>query len=183
MAQVLRALFSLWPKRPRSHDTLTVLAKIVAKCEKKTSDMPDRGDANQARRALTGRSVLDQNRDFFDQFFTRVVRSRFKAASDESASRRMTIIAGSCTAARCQLMANGHLLVMLASSMASTAPEIQISCLAPDPALRPAIRRALRYQPPTGWLDSDSAHLVGDLTTWLDTTIASFLEWSAATLA
>ncbi|MBV9121286.1 MAG: hypothetical protein JOZ39_11315 [Chloroflexi bacterium] len=140
-------------------------------------------DGAEPQQKLGSRTVLDQNRDFFDQFFTRVVKSRFKVASDESAIRHMNIIVGSCTTARCQLTANGHLLVLMAAQMASTAPEIQISYLAPDGADRPAVRRMLRYGPPNGWIDPDSARAVGDLTTWLDLTIASFLEWSAATLA
>lgn len=145
--------------------------------------MPEKGESGQARRVAIPRGVLEQNRDFFDQFFTRVVKARFKVASDESAVRHMSIIVGSCTAARCQLMANGHIMVLLAAQMASTAPEIQVSYLAPEGALRPALRRTLRYQPPRGWIDPDSAQAVGDLTTWLDLTITAFLEWSAAALA
>jgi len=45
------------------------------------------------------------------------------------------------------------------------------------------VHRTLRYQPPSGWIDPDNAQAVGDLTTWLDLTIASFLEWSAGALA
>ncbi len=143
--------------------------------------MPDKDDAMpKAKRALATRGVLEQNRDFFDQFFTRVVKTRFKVASDESAVRRMNIIVGSCTAARCQLMANGHLLVLMASQMATTAPEIQVSYSGPDGSSSSPVQRTLRYQPPSGWIDPESAHAVGDLTTWLDLTIASFLEWSGA---
>jgi hypothetical protein len=141
--------------------------------------VPDKGDAGQGKRLLTGRTVLEQNHDFFDQFFTRVVKTRFKVASDESAVRHMNIIVGSCTTARCQLMANSHVLVLMASQMASTAPEIQVSYSAPEGAVRAALRRTLRYQPPSGWIDPDNTQAVGDLTTWLDLTIASFLEWSA----
>ena len=126
------------------------------------------------------RGVLHQNRDFFDQFFTRVVRRRFELASDESSARQMSIIVGSCNAARCQLTANNHLLVLTAARMATTQPEIAVACLPPDGASREALRSALRYQPPAGWLDSSSQELVGDLTTWLGATIASFLEWSAS---
>jgi hypothetical protein len=129
------------------------------------------------------RTVLEQNRDFFEQFFTRVVKTRFKVASDESAIRHMSIIVGSCTTARCQLMANGHVLVLMAGQMSSTSPEIAISYCAPEGAARPQVRRTLRYQPPSGWVDPDNAQAVGDLTTWLDLTISSFLEWSAAALA
>lgn len=132
------------------------------------------------KRALATRSVLEQNRDFFDQFFTRVVKTRFKVASDESAVRRMNILVGSCTTARCQLTANSHLLVLLASHMASTAPEIQVSYTGPEHSPRPMVQRILRYQPPNGWVDPDSNLAVGDLTTWLDLTISSFLEWAAA---
>ena len=145
--------------------------------------MSEQAEGGQVRRVVSPRGVLEQNRDFFDQFFTRVVKTRFKVASDESAVRRMNIIVGSCTSARCQLMANGHIMVLMAAQMASTAPEIQISYLAPEGAPRPAVRRTLRYQPPNGWIEPDSAHAVGDLTTWLNLTIASFLEWSAAALA
>jgi hypothetical protein len=146
--------------------------------------MPDREQPVQrSRRALTTRSVLEQNRDFFDQFFTRVVRTRFKVASDESSVRHMNIIVGSCTSARCQLMANSHLLVLLASQMSSTAPEIQVTYVAPDGTAREPVQHTLRYQPPRGWVSPDSSQAVGDLTTWLDVTIAAFLEWSAAALA
>jgi hypothetical protein len=145
--------------------------------------MPEREEAAPRKRTLAARSVLDQNRDFFDQFFTRVVKTRFKVASDESSVRHMNIIVGSCTTARCQLMANGHVMVLLASQMSSTAPEIQISYAAPEGSLREPVQRTLRYQPPNGWIDPESARTVGDLTTWLDLTIASFLEWSAATFA
>lgn len=145
--------------------------------------MSDKGENGQARRVAAPRGVLEQNRDFFDQFFTRVVKTRFKVASDESAVRHMNIIVGTCTAARCQLMANGHIMVLMAAQMASTAPEIQVSYLAPEGAQRPSVRRTLRYQPPNGWIDPDHARAVGDLTTWLDLTIASFLEWSAAAIA
>ena len=146
--------------------------------------MPDKEEAApKTKRSLAVRGVLEQNRDFFDQFFTRVVRTRFKVASDESAVRRMNIIVGSCTAARCQLTANGHLLVLLASQMASTVPEIQVAYSGPDGSARPPVQRTLRYQPPSGWVDPESSHAVGDLTTWLDLTISSFLEWSAAALA
>jgi len=95
----------------------------------------------------------------------------------------MNIIVGSCTAARCQLMANGHVMVLLASQMSSTAPEIQVSYAGPEGSPREPVQHTLRYQPPAGWIDPDSARVVGDLTTWLDLTIASFLEWSAAALA
>jgi hypothetical protein len=142
--------------------------------------MPDRDDSGHRRRALAPRSVLEQNRDFFDQFFTRVVRTRFRVASDESAVRHMNILVGSCTSARCQLTANGHVMVLLASQMASTAPEIQVSYSPPDGSSREPVQRTLRYQPPNGWIDPENARVVGDLTTWLDLTIASFLEWSAA---
>lgn len=145
--------------------------------------MPEKEEAGPRKRAVMARSVLDQNRDFFDQFFTRVVKTRFKVASDESSVRHMNIIVGSCTTARCQLMANGHVMVLLASQMSSTAPEIQISYAGPEGSLREPVQRTLRYQPPSGWIDPDSARTVGDLTTWLDLTIASFLEWSAATFA
>ena len=145
--------------------------------------MPEREEAVPKKRTLVARGVLDQNRDFFEQFFTRVVKTRFKVASDESAVRHMNIIVGSCTTARCQLMANGHVMVLLASQMSSTAPEIQISYAAPEGSSREPVQRTLRYQPPSGWIDPDSARTVGDLTTWLDLTIASFLEWSAAALA
>ncbi|HLY66738.1 MAG TPA: hypothetical protein VKU60_14485, partial [Chloroflexota bacterium] len=84
--------------------------------------MAEKEQSGQRKRALATRSVLEQNRDFFDQFFTRVVKTRFKVASDESAVRHMNIIVGSCTSARCQLTANGHALVLMASQMASTAP-------------------------------------------------------------
>jgi len=143
--------------------------------------MPEK-DGADLKPTLTSRSVLEQNRDFFDQFFTRVVRTRFKVASDESAIRHMNIIVGSCTAARCQLAANGHFMVLMAAQMACTAPEIQVSYVAPESAVRPAVHRTLRYQPPSGWIDPDNAQAVGDLTTWLNLTIASFLEWSAAAL-
>jgi len=73
--------------------------------------------------------------------------------------------------------------VLLASQMASPNPEIQVSYIAPDGADRPSVHRTLRYQPPSGWIDPDNAQAVGDLTTWLDLTIASFLEWSAGALA
>jgi hypothetical protein len=140
--------------------------------------MPDREQpAQRSRRALTTRSVLDQNRDFFDQFFTRVVKTRFKVASDESSIRHMNIIVGSCTSARCQLMANRHVLALLASSMSSTAPEIQVSRSGPEGSGRESVQRTLRYQPPTGWVDPGNSNAVGDLTTWLDATITSFLEW------
>src|SRR5713226_9537543 len=143
--------------------------------------MSDREEAApKSKRALATRGVLEQNRDFFDQFFTHVVKTRFKVASDESAVRQMNIIVGSCTSARCQLMANGHVLVLLASQMSSTAPEIQVSYSGPDGSARDPLQRTLRYQPPTGWVNPDSAQAVGDLTTWLDLTIAAFLEWSAA---
>jgi hypothetical protein len=145
--------------------------------------MPEREEQVQKKRAVVMRGVLEQNRDFFDQFFTRVVKTRFKVASDESAVRHMNIIVGSCTSARCQLTANGHALVLMASQMASTAPEIQISYLAPDASARPPVQRSLRYQPPSGWVDPESLHAAGDLTTWLDITIASFLEWTAATVS
>ena len=145
--------------------------------------MPEREEQVQKKRSVATRGVLEQNRDFFDQFFTRVVKTRFKVASDESAVRHMNIIVGSCTSARCQLTANGHALVLLASQMASTAPEIQISYAGPDGSIRPAVHRCLRYQPPTGWVDPESLHAAGDLTTWLDTTIASFLEWTAAAVS
>lgn len=143
--------------------------------------MPEKEEpAVQKKRALTTRSVLEQNRDFFEQFFTRVVKTRFKVASDESAVRHMNIIVGSCTTARCQLMANSHVLVLLASQMSSTAPEIQVTYSGPEGSPRRVVQRTLRYQPPSGWIDPDSAIAVGDLTTWLDLTIASFLEWAAA---
>src|SRR5438132_8203423 len=116
--------------------------------------MPDKEEAApKTKRSLAVRGVLEQNRDFFDQFFTRVVRTRFKVASDESAVRRMNIIVGSCTSARCQLMANNHLLVLMASQMASTAPEMQVSYSAPDGSSRQPVQRMLRYQPPSGWID------------------------------
>ena len=95
----------------------------------------------------------------------------------------MNILVGSCTAARCQMTANGHVMVLLASQMASTAPEILVSYSAPDGTEREPVQRTLRYQPPAGWIDPENARVVGDLTTWLDLTIASFLEWSAAALA
>lgn len=142
--------------------------------------MPEKEEQAQHKRAIATRSVLEQNRDFFDQFFTRVVKTRFKVASDESAVRHMNIIVGSCTSARCQLTANGHALVLMASQMSSTAPEIQITYSGPDGSGRSAVQRSLRYQPPTGWVDPESSHAAGDLTTWLDLTIASFLEWTAA---
>jgi hypothetical protein len=146
--------------------------------------MPDREQPTQrSRRAPSTRTVLEQNRDFFDQFFTRVVKTRFKVASDESAVRHMNIIVGSCTSARCQLMANAHMLVLMASQMASTAPEIQVTYTGPEGSFRESVQRTLRYQPPNGWIDPDESQAVGDLTTWLDSTIASFLEWSAAALA
>ncbi|HVA24639.1 MAG TPA: hypothetical protein VMW62_09615 [Chloroflexota bacterium] len=145
--------------------------------------MAEKEEQVQKKRAVATRGVLEQNRDFFDQFFTRVVKTRFKVASDESAVRHMNIIVGSCTAARCQLTANGHALVLMASQMASTAPEIQISYAAPDGSPRPPVQRSLRYQPPSGWVDPESSHAAGDLTTWLDLTIASFLEWTAATVS
>lgn len=145
--------------------------------------MPEKEEQVQKKRAVATRGVLEQNRDFFDQFFTRVVKTRFKVASDESAVRHMSIIVGSCTSARCQLTANGHALVLLASQMASTAPEIQITYTAPDGSARPPVQRSLRYQPPSGWVDPESAHAAGDLTTWLDLTIASFLEWTAAAVS
>lgn len=145
--------------------------------------MPDQEERAHKKRAVAARSVLDQNRDFFDQFFTRVVKTRFKVASDESAVRHMNIIVGSCTSARCQLTANGHMLVLMASQMASTAPEIQISYSGPEGTGRSPVQRTLRYQPPSGWVDPESDQAAGDLTTWLDLTIASFLEWTAATLA
>jgi hypothetical protein len=144
--------------------------------------MPEKEESTPRRRAVATRSVLEQNRDFFDQFFTRVVRTRFKVASDESAIRHMNILVGSCTAARCQMTANGHVMVLLASQMASTAPEILVSYSPPDGAERDPVQRTLRYQPPAGWVDPENARVVGDLTTWLDLTIASFLEWSAAAL-
>jgi len=139
-------------------------------------------DTSEVKRPAP-RTVLEQNRDFFEQFFTRVVKTRFKVASDESAIRHLSIIVGSCTTARCQLMANGHNLVLMAGQMSSTSPEIAISYSAPEGADRPAVHRTLRYQPPSGWVDPDNAQAVGDLTTWLDLTISSFLEWSAAALA
>ncbi|SRR5581483_2177963 len=142
--------------------------------------MPDREETSQPKRALAPRGVLEQNRDFFDQFFTRVVKTRFKVASDESAIRHMNIIVGTCTAARCQLSANGHALVLLAAQMASTAPEIQITYVGPEGSLREPVQSTLRYQPPTGWIDPPSERPVGDLTTWLDQTISSFLDWVAA---
>jgi hypothetical protein len=145
--------------------------------------MPEKEEQVQKKRAVATRGVLEQNRDFFDQFFTRVVKTRFKVASDESAVRHMNIIVGSCTAARCQLTANGHVLVLMASQMASTAPEIQITYLGPDSSARPPVQRSLRYQPPSGWVDPESSHAAGDLTTWLDLTIASFLEWTAAAVS
>ena len=144
--------------------------------------MPEREEQVQKKRSAPTRGVLEQNRDFFDQFFTRVVKTRFKVASDESAVRHMNIIVGSCTSARCQLTANGHALVLMASQMASTAPEIQISYAAPDGSARQSVHRSLRYQPPNGWVDPESSHAAGDLTTWLDLTISSFLEWTAATV-
>ena len=145
--------------------------------------MSDREEAApKSKRALATRGVLEQNRDFFDQFFTHVVKTRFKVASDESAVRQMNIIVGSCTSARCQLMANGHVLVLMASQMASTAPEIQVSYGPPEGSTRPTVQRTLRYQPPSGWIDPESSHAAGDLTTWLDLTISSFLEWSATAL-
>ena len=140
-------------------------------------------DTGEVKRPPATRSVLEQNRDFFDQFFTRVVKSRFKVASDESSVRHMNIIVGSCTAARCHLVANGHTLVLMASQMASTGPEILVSYSAPDGSDRAPVHRTLRYQPPSGWVDPESQMPVGDLTTWLDLTIRSFLEWSAAALA
>jgi hypothetical protein len=145
--------------------------------------MPEKEEQVQKKRAVVTRSVLEQNRDFFDQFFTRVVKTRFKVASDESAVRHMNIIVGSCTSARCQLTANGHTLVLMASQMASTAPEIQITYLGRDGSTRPPVQRSLRYQPPSGWVDPESSHAAGDLTTWLDLTIASFLEWTAAAVS
>ena len=145
--------------------------------------MAEKESAGDTKRTAPRRTVIEQNRDFFDQFYTRVVKTRFQVASDESAIRHMNIIVGSCTAARCQLMADGHTLVLLASLMASTNPEIQVSFAAPDGADRPPVRRTLRYQPPSGWIDPDNAQAVGDLTTWLNLTISSFLEWSAGALA
>src|SRR5581483_11887104 len=127
-------------------------------------------ESGELKRTSGRRTVLAQNRDFFDQFYTRVVKARFKIASDESAIRHMNIIMGSCTAARCQLMANGHMLVFMASQMSSTSPEIQIAYTAPEGADRPAVHRTLRYQPPSGWIDPENAQAVGDLTTWLDLT-------------
>src|SRR5438270_2123667 len=103
--------------------------------------MPEKEESTPRRRALATRSVLEQNRDFFDQFFTRVVRTRFKVASDESSVRHMNIIVGSCTSARCQLTANGNAMVLLASQMASTAPEIQVSYSPPDGTSREAVQR------------------------------------------
>src|SRR5690349_11280555 len=133
--------------------------------------MPDREQpAQRSRRAIAARSVLEQNRDFFDQFFTRVVKTRFKVASDESSVRHMTIIVGSCTSARSQLMANGHVLVLLASQMSSTAPEIQVTYNGPEGSPRQPVQRSLRYQPPNGWVDPDRDEAVGDLTSWLDLT-------------
>lgn len=140
-------------------------------------------ESGETKRVSARRTVIEQNREFFDQFFTRVVKARFKVASDESAIRHMNILVGSCTAARCQLVANSHTLVLMASLMASTNPEIQVSYSAPEGDSRPAVRRTLRYQPPSGWIDPDNAQAVGDLTTWLNLTISSFLEWSAAALA
>src|SRR5690348_4630584 len=145
--------------------------------------MPERSEHSPAKRLLASRSVLEQNRDFFDQFFTRVVKTRFKVASDESAVRHMNIIVGLCTAARCQLTANGHALVLMASQMSSTAPEIQVSYAAPDGSARQPVQRTLRDQPPSGWIDPESALAAGDLTTWLDLTITSFLEWTAAAVS
>ena len=144
--------------------------------------MPEKDEpaVHKQKRALATRSVLEQNRDFFDQFFTRVVKTRFKVASDESAVRHMNIIVGSCTTARCQLVANAHALVLLASQMSSTAPEMLVTYTGPEGSSRPGVQRTLRYQPPNGWIDPDSDSAVGDLTTWLDVTIAAFLEWSAA---
>src|SRR5487761_427586 len=107
--------------------------------------MAEKEEQVQKKRAIATRSVLEQNRDFFDQFFTRVVKTRFKVASQ----------------------------------MSSTAPEIQITYSGPDGSGRSAVQRSLRYQPPTGWVDPESSHAAGDLTTWLDLTIASFLEWTA----
>src|SRR5437763_15267757 len=109
----------------------------------------------QGRKALVARSVLQQNREFFDQFFNRVVKTRFRVASDESAARQMTIVIGSCTAARCQLMANGHTMVLTAAHMASTAPEIQFTYGAPENSDRAGVERRLQYQPPAGWLDPE----------------------------
>ena len=145
--------------------------------------MPEKDEQVHKKRAVATRGVLDQNRDFFDQFFTRVVKTRFKVASDESAVRHMNIIVGSCTAARCQLTANGHALVLIASQMSSTAPEIQISYAGPDGSTRTPVLSSLRYQPPNGWVDPESSHAAGDLTTWLDLTISSFLEWTAAAVS
>jgi hypothetical protein len=145
--------------------------------------MPDKEEQVQKKRAVATRGVLEQNRDFFDQFFTRVVKTRFKVASDESAVRHMTIMVGSCTAARCLLTANGHALVLMASQMASTAPEIQIAYSGPEGSGRSPVQTLLRYQPPSGWVEPESSQAVGDLTTWLDLTIASFLEWTAAAVS
>lgn len=142
--------------------------------------MAEPGKEGEAQKALANRSVLHQNRDFFDQFFTRVVKTRFKVASDESAARQMSIIVGSCNAARCQLSANGHVMVLTASQMASTAPEILVSYTAPEGSNRESQLYTLRYQPPGGWVDPQTMDLVGDLTTWLEVTIASFLAWSAS---
>ncbi|MDE3075484.1 MAG: hypothetical protein KGJ86_08650 [Chloroflexota bacterium] len=136
-------------------------------------------EQGDARRALESRSVLHQNRDFFDQFFTRVVKTRFRIASDESGVRQMSIVVGPCNAARCQLTANGHAMVLMASRMASNAPEILVSYLPAEAAQRPPVTRVLRYQPPAGWVEPETSQVAGDLTTWLDLTISSFLQWSA----
>src|SRR5579864_4606764 len=98
--------------------------------------MPEKEEQVQRKRAVATRSVLEQNRDFFEQFFTRVVKTRFKVASDESAVRHMNIIVGSCTSARCQLMANAHVLVLMASQMSSTAPEIMVTYTGPEGSTR-----------------------------------------------
>lgn len=128
--------------------------------------------------AVSPRTVLEQNRDFFDQFFTKIVRNRFKIASDESPARKMSILVGLCTQARCCLSANGHKLIFMAADMASKAPEIQVSFEPAPKSNLKANKIALLYQPPQGWLDEDLKP-VGNLSIWLDLTIGQFLEWAA----
>ncbi len=124
-------------------------------------------------------SPLQRNRDFFDQLFTCVVKSRFRAVAAESAARKLTILPGSCTAARCRLVANGHAMVLMASGMASDHPRIQLAQLPARDSKRRIVVRTLHFDPSRGWIDNRRGVPVGDLTTWLDARIARFLKWAA----
>ena len=137
------------------------------------------GDPKRARRSPDLPLGLAESRDFFDQLLTQVVRARLKLAADESARRRMNIVVSSCTSFRCQLTANGFTMVLLAARMLSPTPEIWLTLTPPPSVAREPLCTILRYSPSSGWVATQFEEPVGDLTVWVASAIAFFLDWAS----